>query len=188
LVKVRREDKKEPHPYTQQELDRLLPALSEDTREIAHVFLDTGLRKGSLSDLQWDNVDFLAGMIHVKSKKIHYSVPMTRRVRDILYKRKMALDEQFQRTGLFSLQVYPTKDGEAGADILKRLKKAAVKVGVKGATVHRFRDTFATELISKDAPVEKVQKLMGHLHINMTLRYAQILPEELVDAIALLGR
>jgi integrase len=182
-VRVRREDKKEPHPYSPEELARLLPALPEDLREIAHVYLDTGMRKGSLVKLQWNHVDFIGGMLHVASKKIHYVVPMTDRVRGILSDLKRTQVKEAKRTGIVPIMVYGRT-----ADILKPLWKAAASVDVENATVHRFRDTFATELLSRGAPVEKVQKLMGHLHIAMTLRYAQILPEQLEDAIALRGR
>lgn len=37
---------------------------------------------------------------------------------------------------------------------------------------HKFRRTLATMAIDKGMPIEQVQRLLGHVRIDTTLRYA----------------
>lgn len=51
---------------------------------------------------------------------------------------------------------------------LKRLFKIA---GVGGGKPHRFRDTFAVELLLADVPLERVSILLGHSSVKVTEKY-----------------
>jgi integrase len=44
----------------------------------------------------------------------------------------------------------------------------------KGYTLHCLRHTFASELLSAGMPLESLQILMGHSHIEVTRRYARL--------------
>ena len=46
--------------------------------------------------------------------------------------------------------------------------------GVNNVHPHKFRRTFATNAIDKGMPIEQVQRLLGHLQIDTTLRYAMV--------------
>lgn len=56
------------------------------------------------------------------------------------------------------------------------LYKAA---GIKGASSHSGRRTFATRLIESGADIKAVSKLMGHAYIGMTAKYIQDNPDRL---------
>ena len=47
------------------------------------------------------------------------------------------------------------------------IKKSGVKFHL-----HRFRHSFATKLAEADVNVFKIQKMMGHTNVSMTMRYA----------------
>ena len=146
-VRMVREQEKEPHPYDEAELTRLLPELPDLYRDIAEVALDTGLRRGELRRLLWDHINFERNMVQVvgtKSKKVR-EVPMTQRVRGILTRR----DAENRAGTVVSLEVFGTK----AERLLKVVQKAGKGVGVKGPTVHRFRDTFCTRLADRGVPV-----------------------------------
>ncbi len=49
--------------------------------------------------------------------------------------------------------------------------KASVKHGQQEMLSHRFRHTFAVELLLADVPIEQVSKLLGHKTIRTTERY-----------------
>jgi integrase/recombinase XerD len=51
---------------------------------------------------------------------------------------------------------------------LRRLFKLA---GIKGGHPHRFRDTFAVELLMSGVPLERVSVLLGHTSIKVTKRH-----------------
>lgn len=50
--------------------------------------------------------------------------------------------------------------------------------GVQKANPHRFRHTFAVDMIRAGVPVVALQKLMGHEDINMTMNYVNLSPND----------
>ena len=42
---------------------------------------------------------------------------------------------------------------------------------ISGGTVHRFRDTFAVELLLKGVPIEQVSVLLGHSSLKITEKH-----------------
>jgi integrase len=49
--------------------------------------------------------------------------------------------------------------------------KAGVKHGQQEMLSHRFRHTFAVELLLADVPIEQVSKLLGHKTVRTAERY-----------------
>ncbi len=56
------------------------------------------------------------------------------------------------------------------------MKKATQQAGLeqKGYSLHSLRHTFATDMLNAGLRLEVLQKLLGHLSIEITLRYARI--------------
>lgn len=50
----------------------------------------------------------------------------------------------------------------------------------RGWEFHRLRHTAATEMLRSGYSLETVQKIMGHARIQQTLRYAELLPDDVV--------
>jgi len=48
--------------------------------------------------------------------------------------------------------------------------------GVKKANPHRFRHTFATDMVRAGVSVPALMRLMGHAHIQTTLIYIELTP------------
>jgi integrase len=57
------------------------------------------------------------------------------------------------------------------------------QAAVANCTPHRFRHTYATEMLRKGVPLEVIQKLLGHSSISTTQIYAQVGDASLVAAI-----
>ena len=68
--------------------------------------------------------------------------------------------------------------------VFRELEEAT---GIQRIHLHRFRDTFATRLLDRGVPLDRVQKLLGHKDISMTLRYAKTREEKLREAIETLN-
>lgn len=49
--------------------------------------------------------------------------------------------------------------------------------------IHFLRDTYGTKMAANGTAVQKLQKLMGHRDIKMTLRYVEVSSEQLRDAV-----
>ena len=54
---------------TDDEEDQLLDALHESVRPLIKVAIHTGMRRGELLNLTWDNVDLNVGVIFVRTSK-----------------------------------------------------------------------------------------------------------------------
>jgi site-specific recombinase XerD len=56
-------------------------------------------------------------------------------------------------------------------------------VELKDLRFHDLRHTFASHLVMSGVDVVTVQQLLGHAHINMTMRYAHLAPEHRAKAV-----
>lgn len=55
------------------------------------------------------------------------------------------------------------------------LKRSATKAGITcNIHPHLFRHSFATHLLEREVPIQKVQKLLGHSNIKTTMRYTRV--------------
>lgn len=55
-----------------------------------------------------------------------------------------------------------------------RLRQLGDEAGVAHVTPHRLRHTFATRLINRGVAITTIQKLLGHMDLNTTQRYATV--------------
>lgn len=57
------------------------------------------------------------------------------------------------------------------------LRELGKRAGVKNVHPHRFRRTIATDLLSRDMPIEQVKEFLGHVKLDTTLIYCAIKEE-----------
>mgnify|MGYP001773950704 CR=1 FL=1 len=162
---------------TVEEEQRLINSLSSHLIPIVQTALYTGMRKGEILSLRWENVDLENNVITVeatnsKSKKLK-RIPISSGLRKILL-------EQRLKTG-FSQYVFLTPRGKpyARQDSLKKsFERACIKAGIKGLRFHDLRHTAATRMVEAGANIVAIKKILGHADINTTMRYAH--PEDSV--------
>jgi integrase len=53
----------------------------------------------------------------------------------------------------------------------RKLQRLFELAGIEGGHAHRFRDTFAVELLSSGVPIERVAILLGHSSIKVTEKH-----------------
>ncbi|MFZ5479084.1 MAG: tyrosine-type recombinase/integrase [Myxococcota bacterium] len=172
-----------------EECARLLAAAADRTsRAMMLTGLRTGLRLGELSALEWPDVDFerrlltvarsvVKGMVHSpKGNKVRH-VPMT-----------TDLVAELEVLPRRSRIVFPDADGghipEWRARVM--IRTACRRAGLPRMGWHRLRHTFATQLVSRGAPLRAVQQYLGHSTIAMTERYAHLAPDVFRHAIHVL--
>ena len=164
----------------------------------------TGMRAGELVGMDWDDVDFERGQLHVRGTKTAGSdrrVPMTDRLQAMLERLR---DERIAADGEATGPVIRTRTGQRhkwnlwtklqrcvnaandqAADAARREAEAAGKragrprtaINPHGVDLYSLRYSFATWLIQAGESPKTVQRLLGHATIAMTLRvYSQVLP------------
>jgi site-specific recombinase XerD len=79
--------------------------------------------------------------------------------------------------------LFPRRDGlPMTRDGLRHLvKRVGKRAGVRGATVHRFRHTFAIEFLRNQSNIFALQRMLGHSSLEMVRRYLAIAQAD-VDA------
>jgi len=63
-------------------------------------------------------------------------------------------------------------------------RRALARTGIelpKGQAAHALRHTFASHFVMNGGNILTLQKVLGHSTINMTMRYAHLSPDHLVE-------
>jgi len=189
-VKFFNEDNSRLRYLTEDEYNRLIdtakaieasPFLAEKIILSVH----TGLRRGSLFSLRWDNVDFLNRVLRIprtKSGRPH-AVPLNATVLTTLQalytERRPDCPFVFAHAG-GRLAGEPVKDVKNGFHTALEIAK------IKDFTWHDLRHTFASWLIMKGASLRSVAELPGHRGLRMVMRYAHLSPAYLSAEVSLL--
>ena len=150
-----------------------------DTVMVSLLFF-CGLRKGELISLRVMDIDLEKGLLTVrgetsKSKKTRV-LPIHPTLRLHL---KEYLEERI-KSGYKTekLIVSTNEDKELSRDGLKHWVNKMIKNSGVKFHLHCIRHTFACNLAAKDVGPAKIQKLMGHADIKMTMTYLRSISSE----------
>lgn len=166
------------------ELKRLLAAIEADTnldaKGILKIALFTGLRRGEIFGLRWQDIDFHNGVIHLPVTKSgdKKEIPFNTQARAVL--------EAHPRTSEY---VFPGEDGKQRVTIqkaLRRIRKAA-GLPVTFRPLHGLRHAYASRLVSAGVDLFTVSQLLTHGSTTVTKRYAHLAPGALRKASELAG-
>jgi integrase len=153
-----------------EEIARLLPIADDMLSPVLITALHTGLRRGELFALTWEDVDFKLGFIRVLHTKNgeRREIPMTNTLRATLQHLPRRLSSDY---------VFPGKTGHGLVDIRKRFHRALQEAGIHGVVFHDLRHTFASHLVMAGVDLMTVKEFLGHKDMKMTLRYAHLAPD-----------
>lgn len=159
----------------------------QQSHDIAVTLLDTGARLGEVLPLMWQD-------IHMNRKSISIFRPKVQKTTEIRMSPRVEhlMDLRFHRPHRYSCPfVFPSKDHKGHQVGLKHLRRAIDQSGVNEplivkrrgkASIHSFRDTFATNALSAGVPLAVVQEILGHATPQMTQKYARLRPGVVLDA------
>src|SRR5438094_332033 len=189
-VKFFNEDNSRLRYLTEDEYTRLLQAAKKiDTSPLLAekiiLSVHTGLRRGSLFHLRWDQVDFLNRVVRIprsKSGRPH-ALPLNTTALTTL---QALFNERVPDGAFVFAHTAGRKAGEPVRDVKNAFHTALETAGIKDFTWHDLRHTFASWLIMKGASLRAVAELLGHRGLRMVMRYAHLSPAYLSSEVGLL--
>lgn len=160
------------------EVIRLLTACSDNLRSIVLCALHTGMRKGEILNLKWEDIDFHNRSITVVKSKNNRrrAMPMS----GILCRTLRKLHKKGE-------YVFTNRDGTRFADVKKGFCGALRRAKIKDFRFHDLRHTFASHLAMSGCNLRTIQELLGHADIKTTMRYAHLSRQHLEEAVNLVG-
>ncbi len=181
---------KEMQVLTGEEIQRLLIQAKEDgCFELLLLELTTGLRRGEILALRWDDLDFRTGTLRVERQvqriqgKLAVSQPKTRAsCRSILLPAPVLEILAQYRQSVSSHWMFPSPKKEDApldpAAVRKKLSAVLKRAGCPAARFHVLRHTFATSALEHGMDVKTLSTVIGHVSSATTLNvYAHVTDE-----------
>ena len=167
--------------------------------EMYYVELATGLRRGELLGLKWEDVDLERGDLRVrrqvaringevveaplKTKNAYRTLPLAEDTIDVLKAQK-------KKTGA-SPWVFPSPTGGPVSpdSVLHMLHRVLKRAGLPRTRFHDLRHTFATLALQNGVDIKTVSGMLGHFSAGFTLdTYAHVTTASQRQAARTMGR
>jgi integrase len=150
------------------EMDRLLSYCPDQLRPIVIMALNTGMRKGEILNLKWQDIDLNHRLVTIKQTKNNEirTIP----INDTLYAELQSMNRELDSQYVF----VNNRTNKPYTDIKHGFKTALKHAGIEDFRFHDLRHTFASRLVMAGENIRTVQELLGHKDIKMTMRYSHL--------------
>ena len=186
IIEMPKVNNQKTEDLTPEQLGRLLTTLEEEKNiqaaNLMRLVLFTGMRRGELFRLQWDDIDFNRSLINIRDPKggVDQKIPLNNAAHDLL--------ENHPRTK--SKCVFPGHNGKQRNYIIKPVNRIKERAGLPKdfRPLHGLRHVFASMIASSGkVDMYTLQKLLTHKSQQMTQRYAHLRDDVLKKASNLAG-
>ena len=159
------------------ECQTLIDACDPHLKPIVITALNTGMRKGEILNLKWDNVDLRHGFILLDKTKNgeRREIPINNTLKAVF----QAITRRLDISHVF----YDNATGKPYGDVKRSFNTACRRAGIKDFHFHDLRHTFASHLVMAGVDITTVKELLGHKTLTMTLRYTHLAPSHKVEAV-----
>jgi len=162
---------------------RLLEALPGRLRPFVITALNTGMRRGELQALRWEDVDLSAGTLRIRRDKAGEGrwVVLNSAAREALVSVK-------REQKILSPYVFSSPEGKLLHNFEREWKPALQAAQVPDFRFHDCRHTFASRLAMMGTDLYTVQRAGGWKTQVMVQRYAHLSPDHIKAAVERLAR
>lgn len=140
--------------------------------------VETGLRKGEMIRLRWDQVQLIAREIQLGEDTKDDDpriIPISDRLVSVLKRRSQVRDAHCP-------WVFPNPEGQPYSDVKEWWGPLVRQAGVANFRWHDWRHTFATRWLKDGGDLATLQKALGHSKVETTMRYVYLVNRDVHDA------
>ena len=166
---------------TPQECEKLIERVRNPrAKTFLLIALNTGMRRGEILALKWDDVDFEKKLIHVrrnavlmrggtklsdelKTKAGRRDIPLTETLEAHLLVEKKRTHSQY----ILAMQNHQPMTDSSYKSMWRLIER---ELPEKHVTAHILRHTYITRLFEAGLDIKEIQYLAGHSSVDMTLR------------------
>lgn len=159
---------------SKEQISTLLEIAKDDTKALLQCALMTGMRRGEILALNWEDIDITNKIIHIRDSKSGKGrdIPMI-----------PALVEVFSKFKGKSGKVFKVSK----VALRHRVEHLYAQADITGFTFHDLRHTFASHFVMNGGTLEALKPIMGHSSMDLTLRYAHLSPTHIQKQITVLN-
>ena len=162
-----------------------------------YIELATGLRRGELLGLKWEDIDLAAGIIRVhrqiaringeiveaplKTKNSYRIISISPQAIRVLNEQKSKTNDEY---------VFPSPNGGpiSPDSVNNMLKRVLERAGISKVRFHDLRHTFATLALQNGVDIKTVSGMLGHFSAGFTLdTYAHVTTAAQKEAAEIMG-
>ena len=175
----------------------LTEAKATGVYEMYYIELATGLRRGELLGLKWQDIDWKNGIIKVrrqiarvdgqiveaplKTKNSYRTVTISPQAIEVLKQQRAKTHDQY---------VFPSPNGGpiSPDSVNNMLKRVLARAGIPKVRFHDLRHTFATIALQNGVDIKTVSGMLGHFSAGFTLdTYAHVTTSAQTEAAQTMG-
>ncbi len=162
-VKLLQDDSKRLRYLSKEECQSLVNICDSHLRPIVVTALNTGMRRGEIFNLRWENVDLKHGFILLDKTKNgeRREIP----INDTLKATFQGVTRRLDVSYVF----YDYATGKPYQTVKRSFRTACKRAGIRDFRFHDLRHTFASHLVMTGSDITTVKELLGHKTLTMTL-------------------
>jgi len=179
----------------EQQIERLLAACINPQAPHIHAMtlfaLHTGMRRGEILRLKWDDIDYRAGAIRVISMEGSETKSRRQRFVPLFEGAKEALREVMtieRMAGNSSPWVFCSDDGQPFKETKTGFNRARRLAGLTWFRFHDTRHCFAREYLLCGGTLAELREILGHRTYEQTLRYARFAHGDVIQSARRVGK
>lgn len=147
---------------TIEEFQRLLDCCRQHLKPIVLVAVHSGMRKGEILNLKWDQVDLRNNFILLDKTKNgeRREIPINGKLKELFASIPRSLESEY---------VFVDMKGKPYGNIKRSFNTALRRAEIRDFHFHDLRHTFASHLMMNGCTLRDVQELLGYKSTAMTV-------------------